>query len=54
MNTPKVKKIVSKKRVRNFIAKKLREEPKFKQQRIEGKKPEDDANLKAWLLKDEY
>ena len=55
MNEPLIKKKVSHKRVRNFLAKKLREEPKFKPKRIENKKrknvdPEDDYSyVDGWI-----
>jgi hypothetical protein len=54
MSDIKNKKIVSKKRQRNFIAKKMKEEPRFHQKRIENKRkdvdPMDDYTyLDRWL-----
>ena len=55
MSKPEIKKIVSKKRLRNHIAKKLLTEPKFKPKRIENKKrkhadPKDDYTyVDAWI-----
>jgi hypothetical protein len=54
LSKPEDKKIVSKKRQRNFIAKKMKEEPRFHQKRIEDKRkdvdPLDDYSyLDRWL-----